>query len=99
MTHKHKEELVKSGKSKVFNNWHTATGVSMDDFIEGLKWLEEDQRDEYGRVTRELGCRDDGCLIKIKRVHDVKLGTVFYEIGSKKLWNKAYPSISKDDPV
>ena len=46
MTYKEKEQLVRSGKSKIFNNWHEFAGVSMDDFLEGLLWLEEDPGDE-----------------------------------------------------
>ena len=68
MTYKEKEQLVKSGKSRIFNNWHEFAGVSMDDFLEGLLWLEEDPGDDQGRLTRELGCNNalnvSVCILK-----------------------------------
>lgn len=67
------EKIVKKGESKVFKNW-SQYGVSMDNFLEGLKWLCEDPEKDYGngkiRMTRELGCNPKGELVKLKRVYD-----------------------------
>lgn len=51
-----KEKIVKSGNSRVFKNWSENSNVTMDDFIEGIRWLCADPLDDKGRYTRELGC-------------------------------------------
>lgn len=54
-----KEKIVRSGESKVFRNWNERAGVSMDEFLDGLRWLCDDPADggpECNRLTRELGC-------------------------------------------
>lgn len=52
-----KIEAVRNGDSKVFNEWNFVHGISEDDFIEGLKWLEEDPGvpNRSNEITRELG--------------------------------------------
>lgn len=50
-----KEKIVRAGQSRVFNNWHERGGISLDDFLDGLKWLCDDPMPD-GRMTRELGC-------------------------------------------
>ena len=47
--------IVKAGDSRVFNSWHKNAGVTMEDFLDGLRWLCEDPMTD-GRLTRELGC-------------------------------------------
>ena len=54
-----KERLVKSGKSRVFQNWHTYAGITEEEFLEGLKWVCEDLMPN-GYLTRELGCEIPG---------------------------------------
>ena len=36
------EKRVRSGESKVFQNWHENTGVSVEAFLDAVKWLSED---------------------------------------------------------
>ena len=54
-----KERIVRAGNSKVFQSWQENAGISMDEFIEGLRWLCNDPKNggKCGkRLTRELGC-------------------------------------------
>lgn len=67
-----KIKLVNEGKSKVFNNWTYQTGVTKGEFIEALKWLEEDPMTvvaDTKRLSREIGCKANGELIHGKRVY------------------------------
>lgn len=50
-----KEKIVKAGNSRVFNSWHENAGISMEDFLNGLRWLCDDPMTD-GHLTRELGC-------------------------------------------
>lgn len=50
-----KARIVRAGKSKVFQDWHEHAGVSMEEFLAGLRWLCEDPMPD-GKPTRELGC-------------------------------------------
>ena len=56
----HKIALVEKGHSKVFNNWNRLFGISQEEFIEGLKWLDKDPQDgksqnnQFDAVTREI---------------------------------------------
>lgn len=61
---------VRSEKSEVFAEWHKYHGVTAEDFIDGLKWLDEDPGggEHEGNVTRVLGVYD-GKLWKMKRVY------------------------------
>jgi hypothetical protein len=66
-----KERLVREGKSKVFKNWHEHTGVSMDDFLEALRWVCEDPCNggfENRCRTREIICGRDGKIMKCHRL-------------------------------
>ncbi len=85
-----KEKIVRNGGSEVFQNWHSK-GVSMEQFLEGLKWVCEDPEKDFGdgimRLTRELGCKPNGELVKLRRVCD-KNGNFygFYEIKTNWIW-------------
>lgn len=87
-----KEKIVKKGESKIFKNWNEFSGVSMEDFLKGLKWVCEDPEEDFGngiiRMTRELGCRPNGELVKLKRANS-KTGDFlgFYIIETGLLWN------------
>ena len=61
----------------------------------GLKWLCGDQRDENGKLTRELGCRK-GKLVKLHRANGML--TAFYEEETGMLWNGKV-SISAEDRI
>lgn len=50
-----KAKIVRAGDSRVFNDWHEQSGISMEEFIEGLRWVCEDPATN-GILTRELGC-------------------------------------------
>ena len=49
------EKRVRAGESKVFQNWHENTGVSVEAFLDAVKWLSEDPLLDGYRVTREIG--------------------------------------------
>lgn len=50
-----KEKIVKSGNSRVFQSWHENAGITMEEFLDGLRWLCNDPMTD-GHLTRELGC-------------------------------------------
>lgn len=90
-----KLKILYAGGSKVFENWNRYTGITMDAFADGLRWLCADPLDEKGRLTREMGLRADGTVEHLKRVHldlyypgGSKAGTTlaFYDEDGK-LWN------------
>lgn len=94
-----KERLVKTGRSKIFENWHAFAGVSLDDFLEGLRWVCEDPEQDFGdgkiRMTRELGCKPDGTLVRLER-KNLESGDFygFYEIETGHLWVSANGCVS-----
>ena len=49
-----KIELVKSGKSRVFEEWKLYGGITEEEFIEALRWLAEDPMTEKENSTREI---------------------------------------------
>lgn len=75
-------KLVEKGECNIFTNWHDHTGVSAEDFIAAVKWLEEDPFETFEahndegkpiqikRMTREIRCREDGTIEKLRRVND-----------------------------
>ena len=50
-----KARIVRDGKSRVFQSWHDNADVTMEAFLDGLRWLCDDPMTD-GRLTRELGC-------------------------------------------
>lgn len=50
-----KEKIVRNGDSKVFKNWQENSNITMEDFLDGLRWLCDDPMTD-GKLTRELGC-------------------------------------------
>lgn len=63
------EKIVKSGNSKVFDNWREHATITEAEFLEALKYLSEDPLDERGRLTREVGLTPQG-IIYLDRVYD-----------------------------
>ena len=69
------KKIVEAGDSRIFKNWHEFTGISQQDFLDGLKWLcEEPKRYPEGHVfagklRRELGIRKNGELVRLRRVY------------------------------
>ena len=64
-----KEKIVREGGSTVYESWHKVCGITMEDFIDGLRWLCEDPMTD-GHPTRELGCkRGDSRLHRLTRVY------------------------------
>lgn len=101
-----KIKLVEEGKSRIFKDWNHHAGITKEDFIEGLKWVCSDPCDgstggQPGRLTRELGCRPERGLIRIKRQYDYETGVLaFYEIETGQLWSKSgTASISARDAI
>lgn len=78
--------------SEICENW----GISPEAYREDFEWVMADPRDDKGRLTRELGIRRPGAApIRLDRIH-TRLGTHFYEQGTKMLFLGS-PSVSKDD--
>lgn len=91
------EKIVKSGESKVFNNWHEYTGISMESFLEACKWLLEDpfvDTPAGKKMSREIACEKDGSITRLKRSYGVEGIVAFYRVedgfihyGSKAMLN------------
>lgn len=84
-----KERLVKSNRSKILSNWQQLCSwngydLSMEEFLENLKWVCEDPMDEYGGLTREIGLTKNG-IVKIKRVRDKGL-CLMYRLDNNMNW-------------
>lgn len=61
-----KKKLVKEDKSEIFKEWNEFSGITKEEFINGIKWLESDpmiEVDGEKRVSREIGCKEDGSLV------------------------------------
>lgn len=41
------EKRVRAGESKIFQNWNENTGVSVDAFMDAVKWLSAEKRVKY----------------------------------------------------
>lgn len=50
-----KKKLVAENHSEVFKNWHEVAGITKEEFLEALKWVCDDPKDEKKRLTREIG--------------------------------------------
>lgn len=60
-----KKKLVNEDKSEVFKEWNEFSGITKEEFIKGLKWLESDLMvlvDGKERESRAIGCKKDGTL-------------------------------------
>lgn len=58
-----KKKLVNEDKSEVFKEWNEFSGITKEEFIKGLKWLESDPMvlvDGKERESRAIGCKKDG---------------------------------------
>lgn len=96
-----KVKIVRNGGSRVFENWSSFSGISMEDFIEGLRWLCGDPMTN-GRLTRELGCkRGDSKLHRLKRVYNDFDGIAYFYDEDGCRWGGAqdYASISAKDRI
>lgn len=92
------EKRVRAGESKIFQNWHENAGVSVEAFLDAVKWLSEDPMLDGYRVTREIGCKRNGELVKIRRVYDRGTGLVgFYELESGMECGGRWPSVNIND--
>ena len=81
---------------EIFEDW----GIDPEEDRKTFKWLKEAQRDEKGRLTREVGIRRPGGVPeKLVRRHSMA-GTQFYCLKES---NALYPlftgnvSVSRDD--
>ena len=100
--------LTETGKSRIFENWHKFTGVSKDEFIEALKWLDADPGEKYDNgvfliTTRFIGCKEDGTLVRGKRIPLDIGGTAIYrmhdDLPFMTLLDFPKVCISKDDRI
>ena len=86
-----KERIVKSGTSKVFDDWAVHEGITMEQFLDGLRWICDDPCTD-GRVTRDIGCKH-GKVVKITRAFDSCGGVELYGEDGRS-WNRQYPAIN-----
>lgn len=83
----YKKNLVVTGKSRIFKNWHEHVGVTQEDFLEALEWVCADPLNAAGKMTREIGPRKDGSIAKLKRVYyDDGSFAGIYEIETDRIW-------------
>lgn len=61
------KKYVLRGKCELFEEWNAYTGVTKEDFLQGLDWLFEDTEPE--KPIRELVCTHDGKLHHYRRVY------------------------------
>lgn len=61
------KKYVLRGKCALFEEWTAYTGVTKQDFLQGLDWLFEDT--ELEKPIRELVCTQDGKLHHYRRVY------------------------------
>lgn len=60
-----KKKLVNENKSEIFKEWNKFSGITKEEFVKGIKWLEADPMVEVGgkeRASRAIGCKKDGTL-------------------------------------
>lgn len=96
-----KEKIVLAGGSKIFGDWHENAGISMDDFLKGIRWLCDDpMTGPYKtRMTRELGCTRFGGLRRLSRYYDGRYGTTtIYDEENGRVWDGG-PSINMRDRI
>lgn len=89
-----KEKIVRAGNSKIFQNWHEYTGIDMETFIDGLRWLCDDPLPE-GKLSRELGSTTKApYIVKLERQYGLEGLCAFYEQDTHRLWSGS--GLSKD---
>lgn len=99
-----KEKIVRLGNSTVFQSWHEHTGVDMETFIDGVRWLCDDPMPD-GRLSRELGSIDKPpYIIRLDRRYGQEGLCAFYEHDTHRLWSgsgagKGRISISVKDKI
>ena len=89
-----KKKIVMNGGSRIFKNWNQLVpNLTEEMFIDALKWVCEDPKDEKGRLTREIGLTKNG-IVKLKRSYDQGgMCAFYYQKG--KLWHLWYGSSFK----
>ena len=106
MTLNEKIELVRAGKSSVYNNWNEATGIEVEDFIAGLEWMAEEPTrqvlDKFGKPhlkTRYISVSDG----KIKRVVRTGNPTMSWmewlDTNGQMFINMGRPMINNEDDI
>ena len=76
-------KLVQSGKSSIWQNWHSnVSSITMEEFIKELEWLYDDPN-----FTKELGCSKFDGLVRLRRIRDKNGSFVgFYREDNSHLW-------------
>lgn len=72
-----KKKIVLAGNSRIFNNWKEHSSITVENFIDALEWLCEDQFDEYGRTTREIGLEPNR-VVRLCAIYDKLTGCAGY---------------------
>jgi hypothetical protein len=82
-----KERLVNEGKSRIFNDWNDHVPLlTKEDFLAALKWVCEDQLDENGKLTREIGLTRNG-IVKLKRTYNAAgMCTMYHILDNGEVW-------------
>ena len=70
--------------SKIFRSWQEHSTITEAEFVEALRWLHDDPRDEQGRMTREIGLTPTG-ILRLTRTYTNDGRCYFYHNGE--LWN------------
>ena len=95
-----KLNLIMNGKSRILENWRQLVpSITAQDFADAVRWLCGDERDERGRLTREVGLTRDG-LVYINRVHDRGTGLcTMYRGDNGRIWTGDGFRIPCDNPI
>ena len=70
--------------SKIFQNWCEHSTITEAEFVEALRWLQDDPYDDKGRMTREIGLAPTG-ILRLTRAYTDQGLCYFYNNGE--LWN------------
>ena len=95
-----KLNLIMSGKSRILENWRQLVpSITPEAFADAVRWLCADERDDHGRLTREVGLTRDG-LVYINRVYDRGTGLCsMYRGDNGRLWTGDGFRVPCDNPL
>lgn len=71
-------KMIENGTCRIFADWNEHTGITAESFISALEWLDADPMEciempdgsAVERTTREIKCREDGTIQKLRRVNN-----------------------------
>ena len=68
-----KKRIVQAGESRICNNWVEHTDITVQDFLVALEWVCEDPFDKEGRITREIGLKQNR-IVRLQVFRDDSTG-------------------------